>query len=264
MILVRNLFASIIVFTFLTSCDKELAPVLCPSDTLRYIVSNGVRLKINYDSLGRVSSVEPSNSMEPFSFRAIKIYEKATFFYGLDNRLSEINFGSGQYMKFSYGQNVISRLINLNYQSGQYVSLQDPVGNIVNQHRIVRIYVGVNYYDQTVPMGSFNYSNGNVVKFDLNAQDFNNLSRIATTYSYSYDSSPNPLYGVLRFLSITEDPILLSMNNCTSAKVEFSYRGALPLGERINQLRYDAKGRLVYFKSGENEKDELSFSYCKE
>jgi len=41
-------------------------------------------------------------------------------------------------------------------------------------------------------------------------------------------------------------------------------RGILTLGERVNQLKYDSKGRLIYFKSGENEKDELYFSYCKE
>jgi hypothetical protein len=251
------LIVVMIALLFEFSCNSEEPEIFCQSDTLRYIVSKNVKLKITYDSIGRVSEFEPLSSEAPFKFRDITVSERLVLRYDSLGRILSIRGQSSDYLTFSYYQNGI-------IQSGQsetlYCSL-DSVGRIISQSR--RIKRNDSYY-QYIPVRTLFYFQDNVTRLDIGAQDFNDLRRIWVSSSFTIDNRVNPLYNTLSVLSLTSDPILLSKNNSTSASVIYSLRNQVPLGTKTNELKYDRMGKLIYFKSGENLGDELYFSYCKE
>lgn len=258
--LVRSSFLLLIGLVCGLSCGSDETEIFCPSDTLRFIISKNVKLKVMYDSIGRVSSLEPSPLGETFSFRGISFADKVTFEYSADGKLSTVKLASIDVIRWVYNSSEIEISTSIP-DYGKYYCKQDSEGNITSRSR--KIWINGTYV-QSIPVNTFEYSNGNIIKNDVGAQDLHDLRRIWTSSTYNFDSAINPFYNTLRLLSLADDPILLSKNNCTSVSIVYALRNHVPTGTQNNILKYDRGGKLIYFKSGSNEQDELYFSYCKE
>jgi hypothetical protein len=245
---------------YLLSCKQEDIDTTCSSDVVRYITSNNVTVHLKYDSIGRLVSLEPIDTTKDFVFRDIVIEKKAELIYELPSLPVKVILSPQSYIDLIYDNGYLKEKTKRNSpmlsgnKSG-YIS--DAAGNTIARYRNDEIYLAFNDRIEFEYNGSRDILKANEFIRDINYPG----PRLWTSYSYTYDDKINPLFSTLRWLTCREDAIMLSYHNCTSINVDLAIRLHTPIGLNENVVKYDNKGRLIYFK-GAFENEDLTFSYC--
>lgn len=240
---------------FSIGCNNNVDFESCNEIKPSVISTDQSSVKLFYDSLGRLSSVEPTDLNNPFVFAGISVTQKTSLTYDKSGKLILVDFGGGAFLKYTY----LNGLLVSKLQQDQTGS-----GYSTNGRGLPITRFNVSWNDRSAcSRETFVYNtNDNIDTCRIYIMDLNypGCSRHWQTYQNDFDDRPNPILNTLSLLTVKGDACFLSKNNCISTNRIYALRGNAPLGKEAKNLIYDAKKRLIFTNTNYGP---LSFSYCR-